>query len=88
MTDTHEVYPSAPLALVAVEVRFPEAAAERPLPVPTQRAFRDLLGDDWVIESHRMQQFDVAFGPGGSGSQNVQQVVVPRFTVRCVTIIS
>ncbi|NLG66008.1 MAG: TIGR04255 family protein [Actinobacteria bacterium] len=86
MADTHEVYPSAPLALVAVEVRFPEAAAERPLPMPLQRSFRDLLGKDWVIESQRMPHLDVAFGLGGAGSQSVQQVVVPRFTLRDRTL--
>jgi uncharacterized protein (TIGR04255 family) len=85
MAETHEVYPSAPLALVAVEVRFPEAAAERPLPMPLQRSFRDLLGTDWVIESQRVQQLD-AFGPGGAGHQSVQQIVVPRFTLRDRTL--
>ena len=86
MTDTHEVYPNAPLALVAVEVRFPEAAADRPLPLPLQRSFRGLLGEDWVIESHKMQQFGVALGPGATGQQTFQEVVVPRFTVRDRTL--
>lgn len=86
MTDSHEVYPNAPLALVAVEVRFPEASAERPLPMPTQRSFRDLLGEGWVIESHKVQQIDMTFGPGAPGAQTVQQTVVPRFTVRDRTL--
>ena len=86
MADTHEVYPNAPLALVAVEVRFPEAPSDRALPMPVQRSFRDLLGDDWVIESHKVQQFEVAFGPGGPGGQTVQQTVVPRFTLRDRTL--
>jgi len=86
MTDSHEVYPNAPLALVAVEVRFPEASAERPLPMPIQRSFRDLLGEDWVIESHKVQQIDVAFGPGAAGAQTVHQSVVPRFTMRDRTL--
>ena len=59
MTDSHEVYPNAPLALVAVEVRFPVSSAERPLPMPIQRSFRDLLGEDWVIESHKVQQLSL-----------------------------
>lgn len=84
MTDMHEVYPNAPLALVAVEVRFPEAAADRPLPLPLQRSFRDSLGDDWVIESQKLH--GVALGPGALGQQAFQEVVVPRFTVRDRTL--
>ncbi|MGO8683676.1 MAG: TIGR04255 family protein [Thermoleophilia bacterium] len=86
MADTHEIYPNAPLALVAVEVRFPEAPNERPLPMPLQRSFRDLLGDEWVIESHKIQQFEVALGPGAPGAQAVQETVVPRFTMRDRTL--
>jgi uncharacterized protein (TIGR04255 family) len=86
MPDTHEVYPNAPLALVAVEVRFPEALGERALPMPTQRSFRDLLGGEWVIESHKVQQFEVALGPSAPGAQTMQQTVVPRFTVRDRTL--
>jgi len=86
MADTHEVYPNAPLALVAVEVRFPEAPSDRALPMPLQRSFRDRLGDDWVIESHKIQQIEVAFGPGAPGGQTVQQTVVPRFTLRDRTL--
>jgi len=86
MADTHEVYPNAPLALVAVEVRFPEAPSERALPMPLQRSFRDLLGEDWVIESHKIQQVEFAIGPGAPGGQTVQQTVVPRFTLRDRTL--
>jgi uncharacterized protein (TIGR04255 family) len=86
MPDTHEIYANAPLALVAVEIRFPEASSERPLPITLQRSFRDLLGEGWVIESHKVQQLDVAFGPGAPGSQTVRETVVPRFTVRDRTL--
>src|SRR5450756_1609825 len=86
MADTHEIYPNAPLALVAVEVRFPEAPSERALPMPLQRSFRDLLGEGWVIESHKIQQVELALGPGGPGAQPVQQTVVPRFTLRDRTL--
>ena len=86
MADTHEVYPNAPLALVAVEVRFPAAPSDRALPLLLQRSFRDLLGDDWVIESHRVQQIEVAFGPGAPGGQTVQQTALPRFTLRDRTL--
>lgn len=86
MSDTHEVYPNAPLALVAVEVRFPQVSGARTPPMPLQRAFRDLLGESWVIESVKTQHVEFAFGPSGPGQQNVQQVVVPRFTVRDRTL--
>lgn len=86
MPDTHEVYPNAPLALVAVEVRFPEAPSGRPLALPLQRSFRDVLGEEWVIESLKVQQFEVAFGPGAPGGQTVQHTIVPRFTVRDRTL--
>lgn len=85
MPDSHEVYPSAPLALVAVEVRFP-AAPDRTMPMPMQRAFREQLGSEWVIESQKVQQFDVAFAPGTPGSPSVRELVVPRFTVRDRTL--
>jgi uncharacterized protein (TIGR04255 family) len=51
-----------------------------------QRSFRDMLGEGWVIESIKTQTVEVAFGPGAAGQQNVQQVVLPRFTVRDRTL--
>lgn len=80
----HEVYPNAPLALVVVEVRFPGAAAVggRPPSVTLQRAFRDLLGPHWVIESLKTQKVEIAFGPGGPITQPPQSQIVSRFTVR------
>lgn len=86
MADSHEVYPNAPLALVAVEVRFPEAPGERSLPMTMQQSFRDLLGEGWVIESHKVQQIEASFGPGSSGAQSIRTKVVPRFTVRDRTL--
>lgn len=86
MGDTHEVYPNAPLALVAVEVRFPQVSGARTPPMPLQRAFRDLLGESWVIESVKTQKVEFAFGPSGPGQQSIQQAIVPRFTVRDRTL--
>ena len=86
MPDMHKIYPNAPLALVAVEVRFPQASSERPLPITLQRSFRDLLGEGWVIESQKVQKLDVAFGPGQPGSQVMHETVMPRFTVRDRTL--
>jgi uncharacterized protein (TIGR04255 family) len=86
VADTHEVYPSAPLALVAVEIRFPGPSGRWPLPATLQRAFRDRLGEDWVVESLRTQKIEVEFGAAGAGRQSVEQVVLPRFTTRDRTL--
>lgn len=87
MTDKREVYPSAPLALVVVEVRFPSEASGLSLDTVQQRQVRDLLGDhDWVIESAVQQEFELAVGPGGPTSQTVRTTPTPRFTVRDRTI--
>jgi uncharacterized protein (TIGR04255 family) len=86
VTDTHAVYPNAPLALVVVEVRFPSAPVARVMPMPAQKAFRDLLGDEWVIESMKMHSVELQFGAQGAGQQRVQEQVVPRFTIRDRTL--
>lgn len=86
MPDTHEVYPNAPLALVAVEVRFPNAATGRPLPITLQRSFRDVLGESWVIETSKVQQLSVSIGPAGAVPQALPPVTIPRFTVRDRTL--
>lgn len=86
MADTHEVYPNAPLALVAVEVRFPGPFETWPLPMTLQRSCRDMLGEGWVIESIKTQKVEVALGPEGTGQQTIQQIVIPRFTVRNRTL--
>jgi uncharacterized protein (TIGR04255 family) len=54
--------------------------------MPAQRAFRDLLGAQWVIESQKVQQFGMALGPGAPGSASVSELVVPRFTLRDRTV--
>lgn len=87
MTDKREVYPSAPLALVVVEVRFPSEASGLLLDTVQQRQVRDLLGDhDWVIEGAVQQEFELVVGPGGPTSQTVRTTPTPRFTVRDRTI--
>ena len=86
MADTHEVYPNAPLALVAVEVRFPNSAGTRPLPMNLQRSFRDLLGEGWVIESQKIQQVSVAVSAAGAVPQATSMLTIQRFTVRDRTL--
>ena len=82
MNDSHEKYLNAPLALVAVEVRFPGGAPTRQFLIPQQRAFRDLLGDNWVIESARIQQLAFSIGPTGPAPPTFNPITIPRFTVR------
>jgi uncharacterized protein (TIGR04255 family) len=76
-----EVYPNAPLALVAVEVRFPDGAAASLSPA-VHRAVRDRLGGNWVIEGGKQQTMEVAFGAAGVAAPNVRSENVSRITVR------
>ena len=86
MADTHEVYPNPPLALVAVEVRFPNSAGTRPLPMNLQRSFRDLLGEGWVIESQKIQLLTLAVSAAGPVPQAMPMLTIPRFTLRDRTL--
>ena len=86
MADTHEVYPNAPLALVAVEVRFPNSAGTRPLPMNLQRSFRDLLGEGWVIESQKIQLLTLAVSAAGPVPQAMPMLTIPSFTLRDRTL--
>jgi uncharacterized protein (TIGR04255 family) len=83
--ETHEIYPNAPIALVAFEIRFPDGSIGWPVPMPAQRAFRDLLGPEWVIEMQRIQRVNLQVGIGAPPS-DVQQMTIPRFTVRDRTV--
>jgi uncharacterized protein (TIGR04255 family) len=82
VADDHEVLPNAPLALVAVEVRLPSGGSGRPLPMTVQRAFRDVLGEGWVIQSSRVQPVSLTIGPGGAVPQAMPPITVQSFTVR------
>ncbi len=79
--EEHEVYPRAPVAFVTVEVRFPGEAGQGIHSV-VQRAFRDVLGDEWVIEQLTQQELTLGINIGGPPSQTVRAVNIPRFTVR------
>jgi len=59
-----EVYPNAPLALVAAEIRFPPVS-ERGLGMPVQKLIRDQLDSDWVIQNDTTQTFQAEVGPAG-----------------------
>jgi uncharacterized protein (TIGR04255 family) len=79
--DMHEVYPSAPLAFVTVEVRFPGETGQS-VPSVVQRAFREVLGDDWVTEQLTQQEMTLGINLGGPPAQTMRAINVPRFTVR------
>lgn len=63
-TTTREVWSNPPLALVAVEARFPASDQGR-LRMPLFRAIRDRLGPGWVIEGAKQQNVDIAIGAAG-----------------------
>jgi uncharacterized protein (TIGR04255 family) len=69
------------LAFVTVEVRFPGESGQGITSV-VQRAFRDVLGDEWVIEQLTQQELTFGINVGGPASQAVRAVNIPRFTVR------
>ncbi|MGO9873302.1 MAG: TIGR04255 family protein [Acidimicrobiia bacterium] len=81
LADSHEVYPNAPLAFVTVEVRFPGETSQGVAGV-VQRAFREVLGDEWVIEQLTQQEVTFGINLGGPPAQSVRAVNIPRFTVR------
>lgn len=79
---TSEVFPNAPLALVAVEVRFPSGPDSGPLRAPVFRALKDLLGPGWIIETGKHQVVEVAFESSRMPTPNVLSEDVSRLTVR------
>lgn len=82
MTTQDEVFPNAPLALVAMEVRFP-AAAPGPLRLPVLRAMKEFLGKGWVIEGAKQQTVSVEIPVDGRPpSSNVTTEELSKLTVR------
>jgi len=60
-----------------------EGGTAKSLPMTVQRAFRDLLGDDWVVQQpSRLQPLTVTVGPGGAVPQALPPLTVQSFTVR------
>jgi len=78
---TSEVWANAPLALVALEARFP-APSTSPVRPPVQRAIRDRLGSGWVIEGGTQQTVEFAVGPGAASAPNIRTEDMTRITVR------
>ncbi len=82
LSDSHEVLPNAPLALVAVEIRFLDGTKSSSYPVNLWRAFREVLGQDWVIETRKVQSQVVSFNASGPFLESQPTTTVPKFTIR------
>jgi uncharacterized protein (TIGR04255 family) len=50
--------------------------------VPAQRAVRDVLGSNWVLENAKEQSIEVGFGPAGVQPPNMRFENLTRITVR------
>ena len=70
-----EVFPNAPLALAAVEVRFPPVS-DRSLGIAVHRQIREHLGTDWIIQNDTSQIFEAGLGPGGPQSSLRSETIV------------
>ncbi len=82
-----EVFPNAPLALVAAEVRYP-AVTEGSLSMAVHRRIRDALNADWVIHNDTTQTLEVgvdAAGPRASSRSETVGRITSRQRTRIVT---
>ena len=79
-----EVFPSAPLSLVAAEVRYP-AVTDSNLGMLVQRSVRDALDSDWVIHSSTLQTLEMGVGPAGPHASLRAEEEVARITSRART---
>lgn len=73
--ESHEIYPGAPVALVAVEIIFPSEMVVSPLPPAVGRALGEVLGDPWVAEQvpQGPPTFNVFGVPAGTPPPQVLQ---------------
>jgi uncharacterized protein (TIGR04255 family) len=78
----HEVYPNAPVVLVALEVRHPTAD---PLTLTESRAIKRLLSDHLPIERPG-QQMSVQMMPGVAGPATTTSEHFPRYINRETTL--
>ena len=82
-----EVFPNAPLALVAAEIRYPPVT-EGALSMAIHRRIRDALGSGWVIHNDTTQTFEVgvdAAGPRASSRSETVGRITSRQRTRIVT---
>jgi len=88
MMNNGEVYPNAPLALVAAEIRY-TPVTERSLGMPVQKLIRDQLGDDWVIRNDTTQTFQAGVGPDGPQASMTHETfarITSRQRTKVVTV--
>jgi uncharacterized protein (TIGR04255 family) len=88
MTDNdHAMYESPPVALVAVEIRFPGEIGA-PVPSGVYRALGEVLGDEWVMEQVQQPAITVNLGAMSSmptlvgGAGGFPSGAILRFSVR------
>jgi uncharacterized protein (TIGR04255 family) len=75
-----EMLPSAPLALVAVEIRYPSVSDDL-LTMSIQKELRDAIGSDWVIQSDKTQTLEAGVGPTGPHS-TIRSDIIGRIMSR------
>ena len=76
-----EVFPNAPLSLVAAEVRYPPVS-DRQLGMAIHRQIRDLIGSDWVIHNDTSQTFEAVIGPEGPSQATMRSDTIGRIVNR------
>ena len=86
MSADHRMYRHPPVALVAVEIRFPGEIGA-PVPSGVQRAFGEVLGDGWVLEPLPQVSYSVNVGASAgspllTGAQGTATSAMARYTVR------
>lgn len=84
-SDGHSTYKNPPVALVAVEIKFPGEIGA-PVPSSVQRALGEVLGGDWVPEQVQQSGVTVNLGPAAPmqtifGPGNPANAIL-RFSVR------
>ncbi len=72
----HEVYPNAPVVIVAVELRHPQAV---PLTPEEEGELRELLADTFPISQPLTEK---TFTQTGGGTPTFDERVLPRYTTR------
>ena len=81
-----EVYPNPPIALVAVEVRFPPVDG-RALGLAHEH-IAGLLGSDWIIQNEHVDELRAPIEPDGAPNffSSIQRKIVHRKLRRVVTV--
>jgi len=84
MAETHEIYPSASVSSVAVEIRLPGGEDADPLGAAKQQKLGARLGPDWVLKAQRLLEGTIEVGPAELTS-TPRELVVPQYLRRDLT---